>query len=83
MKKNQQRISVGLHFLKTRSMATANAKCKILLPKFNTLKQGQIEREKGSLPPFENTVGLFSAIFFCRYGTIALPLQCNGDAIVP
>ena len=46
-------------------------KCKILLPKFNTWRQGQIERKKGSLPPFENAVGRFFAKKCCRYGVIA------------
>ena len=58
-------------------------KCKILLPKFNTWKQGQIEREKGSLRLFYNTVGGFSAIFVCRYGAIASPLHRNRNAIAP
>ena len=45
--------------------------CKILLLKFNTWTQGQIEREKGSLMLFDKTVGGFLAQNFCR----------NGDAI--
>ncbi len=57
--------------------------CKILLPKFNTWKQGQIERKKGSLLPFGNTVGRFLAKNLCRYGAIASRLQCNGNAITP
>ena len=55
--------------------------CKILLPKFNTWKQGQIELKKGSLPPLGNTISKFSAKKFCRYGVIASRLHCNGDAI--
>ena len=57
--------------------------CKILLPKFNTWEQGQIERKKGSLLPFGNTVGRFLAKNLCRYGAIASRLQCNGNAITP
>ena len=57
--------------------------CKILLPKFNTWRQGQIERKKGSLSPFRNTVGDFSAIFVCRYGAMALPVHRNRNAIAP
>ena len=58
-------------------------KCKILLPKFNTWRQGQIERKKGSLPPFENAVGRFFAKKCCRYSVIASPLHRNGIAITP
>ena len=58
-------------------------KCKILLPKFNTWEQVQIERKKGSLLPLDNAGGGFSAIFVCRYGTIASPLHRNRIAIVP
>ena len=58
-------------------------KCKILLPKFNTWRQGQIERKKGSLPPFENAVGRFFAKKCCRYCVIASPLHRNGNAISP
>ena len=57
--------------------------CKILLPKFNTWKQGQIERKKGSLLPLGNTIGRFLAKNLCRYGAIASRLQCNGNAITP
>ena len=57
--------------------------CKILLLKFNTWKQGQIEREKGSLMLFDNTVGGFLAQNFCRYGVIASPLHRNGSAVSP
>ena len=38
-------------------------------------------RKKGSLSPFDNTFGRFSAKNFCRFSEIALPLHCNGDAI--
>ena len=55
--------------------------CKILLPKFNTWKQGQIERKKGSLSPLGNTISKFSAKNFCRYGVIASRLHRNGTAI--
>ena len=58
-------------------------KCKILLPKFDTWRQGQIERKKGSLPPYENAVGRFFAKKCCRYGEIASPLHRNGNAITP
>ena len=58
-------------------------KCKILLPKFNTWEQVHLERKKGSLPPFYNTIGRFLAKSLCRYGAIALPLHCNRNAIVP
>ena len=58
-------------------------KCKILLPKFNTWEQVQIERKNGSRLPFYNASGGFSAISLCRYGAIALPLHRNGDAIAP
>ena len=58
-------------------------KCKILLPKFNTWKQGQIERKKGSLLPLGNTIGRFSAKKNCRYGVIASRLHRNGNAITP
>ena len=61
----------------------AHEKCKILLPKFNTWKQGQIERKKGSLTPFDNTVGRFFAKNVCRYGAIASRLHRNGNAITP
>ena len=57
--------------------------CKILLPKFNTCGQVHLERKKGSLSTFYNTVGGFSAKKFCRYCLIASPLRCNGDAIAP
>ncbi len=57
--------------------------CKILLPKFNTWKQGQIERKKGSLSPFYNTVDSFSAKKFCHYSVIASRLHRNGVAISP
>ena len=57
--------------------------CKILLPKFNTWKQGQIERKKGSLSPFDNTVDSFSAKKFCHYSVIASRLHRNGVAISP
>ena len=55
--------------------------CKILLPKFNTWKQGQIELKKGSLSPLGNTISKFSAKNFCRYGVIASRFHCNGTAI--
>ena len=67
----------------THTIRYGAVKCKILLPKFNTWRQGQIERKKGSLPPFENAVGRFFAKKCCRYGVIAMPLRCNGDAISP
>ncbi len=41
-----------------------------------------LERGKGSKVPLLSTVGGFFAKNHCRYGAIALPLQCNGDAIV-
>ena len=56
-------------------------KCKILLPKFNTWEQVQIERKKGNLLPFRNTASGFSARFFCDSSQMALPLQCNRDAV--
>ena len=56
-------------------------KCKILLPKFNTWEQVHLERKKGSLPLFDNTVGGFSAHDGRRYGAIASPLQCNRNAV--
>ena len=55
--------------------------CKILLPKFNTWEQGQIEREKGSLPLFDNAVDRFLAKNHCRYSAIALPLHRNRIAV--
>ena len=55
--------------------------CKLLLPKFNTWKQVQIERKKGSLSPLGNTISKFSAKNFCRYGVIASRLHRNGTAI--
>ena len=58
-------------------------KCKILLPKFNTWKQGQIERKKGSLSPFDNATDRIFAKNFCDYGVMASPLHCNGIAITP
>ena len=57
--------------------------CKILLPKFNTWKQGQIERKKGSLSPFDNATDRIFAKNFCDYGVMASPLHCNGIAITP
>ena len=57
--------------------------CKILLPKFNTWEQGQIEWKKGSLSPFYNTVDSFSAKKFCHYSVIASRLHRNGVAISP
>ena len=57
--------------------------CKILLPKFNTWEQGQIERKKGSLSPFYNTVDSFSAKKFCHYSVIASRLHRNRVAISP
>ena len=57
--------------------------CKILLPKFNTWEQGKIERKKGSLSPFYNTVDSFSAKKFCHYSVIASRLHRNGVAISP
>ena len=57
--------------------------CKILLPKFNTWEQGQIERKKGSLSPFYNTVDSFSAKKFCHYNVIASRLHRNGIAVTP
>ena len=57
--------------------------CKILLPKFNTWEQGQIEQKKGSLSPFYNTVDSFSAKKFCHYSVIASRLHRNGVAISP
>ena len=58
-------------------------KCKILLPKFNTWERVHLERKKGSLSTFYNTVDGFSAKKFCRYCLIASPLHRNGDAITP
>ena len=58
-------------------------KCKIFLLKFNTWEQVHLERKKGSLLPLDNAGGGFSAIFVCRYGTIASPLHRNRVAIVP
>ena len=55
--------------------------CKLLLPKFNTWKPVQIERKKGSLPPFGNAAGGFSAMFFCHGSQMTSPLQCNRDAV--
>ena len=52
-------------------------------PKFNTRGQVHLERKKGSLSTFYNTVGGFSAKKFCRYCLIASPLRCNGNAILP
>ena len=40
-----------------------------------------LERKKGSLPLFDNTVGGFSAHDGRRYGAIASPLQCNRNAV--
>ena len=57
--------------------------CKILLPKFNTWKQGQIEREKGFEVPLRSIVDWFFAKNHCRYGAIASPLHRNRNAIVP
>ena len=45
--------------------------CKILLSKFNTWKQGQIERKKGSLSPFDNATDRIFAKNFCDYGVMA------------
>uniref|UniRef100_UPI00402663EF hypothetical protein n=1 Tax=Prevotella sp. TaxID=59823 RepID=UPI00402663EF len=56
---------------------------KILLPKFNTWKQWQIEHKKGSLLPFDNTAGWIFAQNFCDYGVMALRLHRNGVAITP
>ncbi len=53
--------------------------CKILLPKFNTWKQGQIERKKGSLLPFGNTVGRFLAKNLCHYSVTATLNQRVGN----
>uniref|UniRef100_UPI0040292090 hypothetical protein n=1 Tax=Prevotella sp. TaxID=59823 RepID=UPI0040292090 len=56
---------------------------KILLPKFNTWKQVQIEQKKDSLLPFYNTAGWIFAQNFCDYGVMALRLHRNGIAIAP
>uniref|UniRef100_UPI004026D162 hypothetical protein n=1 Tax=Prevotella sp. TaxID=59823 RepID=UPI004026D162 len=50
--------------------------------KFNTWKQGQIERKKGSLSPFDNATDRIFAKKFCDYGVMASPLHCNGNAIL-
>ena len=63
------------------SIITSN--CKILLLKFNTWEQGQIERKKGSLSPFGNATDRIFAKNFCDYGVMASPLHCNGIAITP
>ena len=57
--------------------------CKILLPKFNTWEQVLLERENGFEVPLYSTVSGISAKKICRYGVIATPLHCNGDAITP
>ena len=57
------------------------AKCKILLPKFNTWEQVHLERENGFEVPLCSIVGRVSAKKLCHYGVMALPLRCNGDAI--
>ena len=56
-------------------------KCKILLPKFNTWEQVHLERENGSEVPIFNSENRFLAKNHWRYGAIALPLRCNGNAI--
>ena len=56
-------------------------KCKILLPKFNTWEQVHLERENGSEVPLFNSENRFLAKNHWRYGAIALPLRCNGNAI--
>ena len=56
-------------------------KCKILLPKFNTWEQVQIERKNGSRLPFYNASGGFSAKSLCHSSQMASPLQCNRDAV--
>ena len=38
-------------------------------------------REKGFEVPLFSTVSGFSAMFCCRYGAIASPLQCNRVAV--
>ena len=58
-------------------------KCKILLPKFNTWKQGQIERKKGFEVSLRSIVDWFFAKNHCRYGAIASPLHRNRNAISP
>ena len=55
--------------------------CKILLPKFNTWEQVLLERKNGFEVPLYSTVSGISAKKICRYGVIALPLHCNGNAI--
>ena len=64
-------------------MHAAMWKCKILLPKFNTWKQGQIERENGFEVPLCSAVGGFFAKNHCRYTVTASRLHCNGIAITP
>ena len=56
-------------------------KCKILLLKFNTWKPLHLERKNGFEVHLYSTVSGISAKKICRYGVIALPLHCNGDAI--
>ena len=56
---------------------------KILLPKFNTWEQVLLERKNGFEVPLYSTVSGISAKKICRYGVIALPLHCNGNAITP
>ena len=56
-------------------------KCKILLPKFNTWELVHLERENGSEVPLFNSENRFLAKNHWRYGAIALPLRCNGNAI--
>ena len=42
-----------------------------------------LERENGFEVPLCSTVSDFLAMFCCRYGVIAPPLHCNGNAITP
>ena len=62
-------------------VSTAITTQKILLPKFNTWKQVLLERKNGFEVPLYSTVSGISAKKICRYGVIALPLHCNGNAI--
>lgn len=57
------------------------AKCKLLLPKFNTLELVHLERKNGSEVPLFNTANRVLAKNHRRYGAIASRFQCNGDAI--
>ena len=63
-------------------------KCKILLPKFNTWEQVQIERKTARGYPFTTPAAAFRPKVFavtvqsrCRYTVMATRLHRNGDAI--